>query len=167
MSVFVSILFAACSFTEPEPSEPVLEMNSLGCSITFGDNSYTGSITHLMQGITTITFKQPESISGLMFKYSGNGNEIKLGDLQLCTEVPFSGENSLPELINEVFISAQKTDALTYTDSETPNASTLKTAAFNGKTDNFSYEIITDFDSGFIREIHIDEYKLIVRFSAR
>lgn len=118
-----------------------------------------------MQGITTVTVLEPDSANGIVYNFSGNGCEVVLNELSFKTDKSFMSSHSLPQIINEVFASAQQTDALVYTESETPSASTLTTAIFNGKCSRFSYEISTDYESGHIKQISVPDYNLILRFA--
>lgn len=162
-------MLASCtlpfSFINPEPSPPVLELSGETCRVEYNSNSYTASITHILQGITTISFTEPEEIAGVVYSFSGNGCDIMLGDLSFKTERSFMGTNSLPQIINDIFASAKQEDALAFIERDEPKASTLTTATFGGKTDSFNYTIITDFESGYIKEICVDDLDLTVKFS--
>lgn len=131
----------------------------------YNSNDYTASITHILQGTTTISITEPEDISGVVYSFSGNGCDIMYGDLSFKTESSFMGSNSLPQVIHDIFASAQRENALTFIDSEEPKSSTLTTATFSGKTDNFNYTITTDFESGYIKEISVDDLGLTIKFS--
>lgn len=160
-------VFASCEIPTVEPASPVLELSGEPCSIEYGENSYKASITNILQGITSITFNEPEETAGLVYTFSGNGCEIMFDDLSFKTEVSYMETNALPQVINEIFTDIRREDALTFTDSEAPKSSTLTTAVFNGKSSHFSYEVITDFDSGYIREIDIPDCDLIIKFAAK
>lgn len=149
----------------PEPTAPVLEISAESCTAEIGGTGYSLSVTHLLQGITTVAVTEPEGAKGVVYSFSGNGCEITLGDLSFKTDKSYMSDNALPQMIHEVFTSAQAEDALAYTESETPSASTLTTAVFNGKCDSFSYEIATDYESGEIKEIRIPNKDCILRFS--
>ncbi len=149
----------------PEPAPPILEISSDKCIADFGGNCYTLNVTHMQQELTTITVIEPNTAKDIVYSFSGNGCEIVYGDLSFETDKSYMSDDALPQIINEIFSNAQKQDALTYTDYDTPSASTLTNAIFNGQCSSFSYEILTDYESGAIKEISVDKYDLKIRFS--
>lgn len=161
------VLFTSCEMPKPEPSPPILDLSGEVCSIKYGTNVYKASVTHIFQGVTSITFSEPSEAEGLIYSFSGNGCDVKLGDLTFNTESSFMSDSSLPQVLNDIFESAQKEGALTFMDSEEPKASTLTTATFCGRTNYFTYELITDYDSGYIREINADNVQLKVRLAGK
>lgn len=161
------MILVSCEMPNAEPAAPVLELNGEVCSIDYASHNYKACITHVLQGITSVTFTEPDETEGLIYTFSGNGCEITLGDLTFKTNISFMESNALPQVINEILTDAQRETSLTFTESEAPEASTLTTAVFNGKSDHFSYKVITDFNSGFIREIDVPDCDLAIKFAAK
>lgn len=167
MEILLSLALSSCAVNAPDPAPPHIELNSVACSVTYGDAEYKANITHIFQGVTTIAFTQPQSVDGLICSFSGNGCEITLDGLSFKTESSFLPSGALPQIVDEILTSAQCEGALTFTDSEEPNASTLTTATFSGKSSRYSYEIVTDFGSGEIREISVPKCDLNIKFANR
>lgn len=161
------MLFTSCDVPQSEPSLPILDLSGEICSIKYGTNIYKASLTHIFQGVTSIAFSEPSEVEGLVYSFSGSGCDVKLGDLTFNTESSFMSDSSLPQALNDIFLSAQKEDSLTHVDSEVPKSSTLTTATFCGRTNYFTYELITDYDSGYIREIKSDDLQLSVRLAGK
>lgn len=149
----------------PEPALPILEISSDKCTADYGSSRYTLNITHMQQGLTTVTVIEPDTVKNVVYSFSGSGCEIVYGDLSFETDKSYMSDGALPQIISEIFSNAQKQDALTFTDYDTPSASTLTTAVFNGRCSSFAYEILTDYESGVIKEISVDKYDLKMRFS--
>lgn len=157
--------FSACKAPIPDPNLPMLEISAEKCTAEFEGNNYTMSVTHVMQGVTTVTFDEPEAVEGVVYNFSGNGCEITFGDLSLKTDKSFMNDYALPQMIHDVFESAKSENVLVYTDSEKSSDDTPTAAVFNGKCDGFSYEIAADYDTGSIKEIRIPECDCKIKFS--
>lgn len=147
-----------------DPSPPISEISGNSCSIIYGDNKYEATITHLFQGITSVTFSYPDSLNGLSYSFSENGCEINFGDLKFATERSFMSDTALPQLINDILSNIRQDGALTYKQRNEPNASTLTTAVFTGKAGKYPYTVITDFDTGYIKEINVGNCDLKIIF---
>ncbi len=160
-------ILVSCTLSKPEPSPPILELNGDICSIDYGSNSYKASVTHIFQGITSITFSEPAELNGIVYSFSENGCSIMLDDLKFSTDRSFMGDTSLPQIICDVLANAQQENALTYIQYEEPQSSTLTTATFSGKTNNYSYTLTTDFDSGYIKEIRVSSCNFTAVFANR
>lgn len=119
----------------------------------------------MLQGVTSITFAQPDGIDGLAYTFSGGGCSIVFGDLKFSTERSFMGDNALPQVIRDILDSAIQENALTYKERNEPQSSTLTTAVFTGKTSKYSYTLTTDFDTGCIKEIKVGSRDLTITFS--
>lgn len=160
-------ILVSCTFSKPEPSPPILELSGDICSIDYGSNSYRASVTHIFQGITSISFFEPNELEGIVYSFSENGCSIMLGDLKFSTDRSFMGDTSLPQIICDVLSNAQQENALTYKEYDEPPSSTLTTATFTGKTNKYSYTITTDFDSGYIKEIRVSDCNFTAVFANR
>ena len=158
-------LLVSCTISTPIPAPPIVELSGDTCSIRYGENQYTATVTHILQGVTSITFAEPEGINGIVYTFSGNGCSIIFGDLKFGTDRSFMGETALPQIICDVMNSMQGENALAYVQREEPQSSTLTTAVFTGKTKNHSYKVTTDFDSGYIKEIEVGDCDLTLTFS--
>lgn len=143
----------------------MLEISAEKCTAEFEGNNYKMSVTHVMQGVTTVAFNEPEAVEGVVYNFSGNGCEITLGDLSLKTDKSFMNDYSLPQIIHDVFESAKSENVLVYTDSEKSSDDTPAVAVFNGKCDSFSYEISADYSTGGIKEIRIPDWDCKISFS--
>ncbi len=159
--------FSACIFSKPEPAPPNLELSGDICTVNYGVKEYKASVTHIFQGLTSITFFEPNELEGVVYTFSENGCSIMLNDLKFTTDRSFMGDSSLPQIICDVLSNASKEDAVKYIECETPQASTLITATFSGNTEHYPYTITTDFNSGFIKEIKVDQCNFKATFSNR
>ena len=158
-------MITSCKFTSPPtPSPPISEISGNSCSIIYGANKYNANITHLFQGITSVTFSSPESLDGISYSFSENGCHITFGDLKFSTDTSFISDTALPQIINDILYNAQQDGALTYKQRNEPNASTLVTAVFTGKIGKYPYTIVTDFDTGYIKEISVRDLDLKITF---
>lgn len=119
----------------------------------------------MIQGVTSITFAEPESINGIAYTFSGSGCSIIFGDLKFGTDRSFMGDTALPQIICDVMNSMQSENALTYVQKEEPPSSTLTTAVFMGKTRKYGYKVTTDFNSGYIKKIEVGDCDLTLTFS--
>lgn len=161
-------LLAACTFTKThEPMPPITELSGDSCVIRYGDNTYKATITHMFEGVTSITFAEPKAVEGIVYTFSDGGCNIIFDDLKFSTERSFMSCTSLPQLICDIMDSAQGDEALTYKERSVPESSTLTTAIYTGRTKRFPYTLTTDFDSGYIKEISADSCNLTVTFSGR
>ena len=158
-------LLVSCTFSTPEPSPPIVELSGDVCNITYGENSYKATVTHIIQGVTSITFAEPDSLDGMVYTFSGNGCSIIFGDLKFNTDRSFMGDTALPQIICDVMNSMQGENALTYSERNEPQSSTLTTAEFTGNTRKYRYTVTTDFDSGYIKEIEVADCDLTLTFS--
>ncbi len=73
-------------------------------------------------------------------------------------------DTALPQIINEILSNIQQDGALTYKQRNEPNASTLTTAVFTGKVGKYPYNVITDFDTGYIKEIDVHNCDIKIIF---
>ncbi len=158
-------LLVSCTFSPPDPSPPIVELSGDTCNIKYGENSYKATVTHMLQGVTSITFAEPDTINGIVYTFSGNGCSIIFGDLTFSTDRSFMGDTALPQIICDVMSSMQGENALTYVQKEEPQSSTLTTAIFTGKTQKYNYKVTTDFNSGYIKEIEVGDCDLLLTFS--
>lgn len=161
-------MLMSCTFAaKPTPSPPILELSGDTCSIGYGENIYKATVTHMFEGVTSITFAEPEGVDGIVYSFSDNGCNIIFGDLKFSTERSYMSNTALPQIICDVLDSAQGENALTYKERDEPESSTLTTAVFTGRTSKYPYTLTTDFDSGYIKEIRVDSCDLTVSFSNR
>lgn len=158
-------VLVSCTISTPIPAPPIVELSGDACSITYGENRYKATVTHILQGVTSITFAEPEGVNGIAYTFSGSGCNIIFGDLKFAADRSFMGDTALPQIICDVMNSMQGENALSYVQREEPQSSTLTTAVFTGKTKNHSYKVTTDFDSGYIKEIEVGDCDLILTFS--
>ena len=106
-----------------------------------------------------------DSLDGMVYTFSGNGCSIIFGDLKFNTDRSFMGDTALPQIICDVMNSMQGENALTYSERNEPQSSTLTTAEFTGNTRKYRYTVTTDFDSGYIKEIEVADCDLTLTFS--
>lgn len=141
-SAALVFLMSACSFSLREPAPPCLELSAAPCSVEYSGMSAEVKVTS-SGGRTTISFDEPESLSGLVYTFEGGGCKISLGDLCFETEKTRLDRCALPQLLSDILSDARSEDALTLL----PD-SNGESAQFAGEIYGTRYIIKSDRETG-------------------
>ncbi|MBQ2153338.1 MAG: hypothetical protein II440_07815 [Clostridia bacterium] len=160
MSFFCLVVLSGCSLTAKQPAPPLLELDGRTCEVTFRNNTYTAEISLPHDNTTVIKFTSPDSIANTQYTFTDSELEIKSDALVFSCDTEYLQENSLPSLIDCVLTDIISESSVVYcgTAPDADNTSTL--ALYSGDTDNFTYTVKTDFDTGITKEIISEDKRL-------
>lgn len=152
------MILSACQSQTSSAPHIITDFES-NVSITQDDKTYEGKILHTPEGINSLTFIAPESISGLTMGFDGKKYTLGLGEL--------SGEYTS----NPILSSAGAGNIIAAIDSLS-GAQELKSLSKSDNSETFAgvfsetkYEITID-GKGNIKNIKIPKHKISCEFNA-
>lgn len=144
-------MLACCTAASP-PAPPVLEIGGAQCEVTYRGKTSRITLTNSPADVTSVSFIEPESVSGLVYTFDSSGCRVTLGDLSFVSDEPPADSRALPRLIRDILRSAAAEDALTVEKQGKKNSAD-DTAVFGGELNGLRYSLTCDASSGALREI--------------
>ena len=149
----------ACGFPAREPVPPDLDLCGEVCDVSYSGNSFRASITSASGGLVTVSFDEPESLSGLVYTFGGDGCKITFGDLSYFADETRLDRCALPQLLCDLLTDAKGQDALTF---EPLSSGDL--AEYAGELYGMRYIIKSDPETGKLRTLDCGGLSLRVAF---
>ena len=149
------VMLCSCSAAHPEPAPPKTTLAGCVCSIEYAEKSFSAAITTAADGNTSVTFNQPESMSGLTYTFTNSSCRVSLGELSFTSDDSALYPLALPQMIHSILQSKPDTSRIIPESGE---------AEFSGMANGFRYTITTEAQSGTIKSITSKTLGLEIQF---
>lgn len=124
------------------------------------ESTITCEISRSAEGISEITFKSPEELDGMKFKWTGNNYSISYQDLICETQTPYLPNNSIAMSIVNALNEIAKPEALTFVTSQ------KNSNVYSGNSNSGKFQVTIDGQTGNITDISFEsENNLKIHFT--
>lgn len=109
--LFASATVMLCGCHRDNAAKGLIETDfSADFTADYNGLSVTGRVVNTRQGVSSVEFDSPETLSGLSVRYKNGGVALIHGDVTATADEAYLPENSLPSALRLAFRSAQGGD---------------------------------------------------------
>lgn len=146
----IFICLNGCNTQTYDIKEPIVNFTR-EAEIKTQDNNITCEISRSLEGISEITFKTPQELSGMKFKWTGNNYSISYQNLVCETETPYLPSNSFAMSIVNSLNEIAKPESLTLITSQ------KNSNIYSGHCDSGKFQVTVNSQTGDITDISFDD----------
>lgn len=159
ISPLICVCLTGCYNQPYNVKEPITNFTRQAEIKTPGNN-ITCEISRSAQGISEITFKSPQELDGMKFKWAGNNYSISYKDLICETETPYLPNNSFAMCIVNALNEISKPESLTFITSQ------KNFNIYSGNSDSGQFQVTIDSQTGNITDLSFEnENNLKIHFT--
>ncbi len=148
------LLLSSCS---GKPAEIVRDF-SVKADVAYNQRNYKCLINSGGHSLVSVRLMAPDSLKGLCFSYRDGKTEITRGGLKISADGVYQPQGSMPQTVYNILSALGREGGCEY------SGSYNDLAAFKGSSDSGAFTVYTDYSSGNISRIELDDGSMTAVF---